>query len=86
MGEGAADALKAALTGKVSLETRRRLEVLLQKCAAPSAATLRHCRAVAALERIGTPEARVLLRTLADGPPASRLTVEARAALRRLPD
>jgi hypothetical protein len=40
--------------------------------------------AVATLEWIGTPAARALLRALADGAPRARLTVEARAALKRL--
>jgi hypothetical protein len=47
---------------------------------------MQHHRAVVALERVGTPDARALLRTLADGAPLARLTLEARAALERLPD
>ena len=45
---------------------------------------LPQCRAVAALEWIGTSAAHELLRTWADGVPRARLTIEARAALKRL--
>jgi hypothetical protein len=44
----------------------------------------RHLRAVRLLEGIGTPEARQLLKKLAEGVPEARLTQEARAALDRL--
>jgi WD40 repeat protein len=84
MGEGAVATIKMALAGKVTLETRRRLELLLHKCDATSAASLRHYRVVATLEWIGTPAARALLQTLAEGAPDARLTTEARAALKRL--
>jgi hypothetical protein len=40
---------------------------------------------VSILERIGTPEARDVVRHVATGPPASRLTREATAALERMP-
>jgi hypothetical protein len=36
------------------------------------------------LERIGTPEARLVLETLGKGDPDARLTREAKAALQRL--
>jgi WD40 repeat protein len=84
MGEGAAHLLAKALQGNVSLELRRRLEALLRKCEATSPRGLRQHRAVAALEWIGTPAARAWLRALAGGAPRARLTIEARAALRRL--
>jgi hypothetical protein len=45
---------------------------------------LQALRAVEVLERVGTPEARRLLETLAGGAPGARLTWEARAALGRL--
>jgi hypothetical protein len=38
---------------------------------------------VEVLERNGTPAARQLLATLAGGAPAARLTIEAKAALKR---
>jgi WD40 repeat protein len=81
MGEGAAHLIARALEKKVNLELRRRLEALLRKC---SALGLREHRAIATLEWIGTPAARAVLRTLAAGARDARLTVEARAALKRL--
>jgi hypothetical protein len=45
---------------------------------------LRRDRALAVLERIGTPAAREFLQTLAEGMPEARLTQEAKASLERL--
>ena len=45
---------------------------------------LQQLRGVEALERIGTPEARRLLRELAQGAPEGRVTREAKLALHRL--
>jgi hypothetical protein len=45
---------------------------------------LRTLRAVAVLERAGTPESRRLLETLAEGVPGAWLTREAKAACDRL--
>jgi WD40 repeat protein len=84
MGEGAAHLLKKALQGNVNLELRRRIERLLNRCSESSALGMQHHRAVVALEWIGTPAARALLRNLADGAPGARLTMEARTALERL--
>ena len=84
MGEGAAHLLVKALEGNGSLELRRRVRELQNKCDETSSRSMQHCRAVATLEWIGTPAARALLRTLADGAPRARLTIEARAALKRL--
>jgi WD40 repeat protein len=86
MGEGAAHLLVRALQDKVSLELRRRLEEVLRQCEATSTRSILHHRAVATLEWIGSPAARALLRTLAEGAPRARLTVEAQAALKRLKD
>jgi WD40 repeat protein len=86
LGEVAEPALRRALAGNPSLEQRRRVERLLEKATAPVTAPeqLRGLRAVEALERAGTPEARRVLETLAGGEPGARLTREARAALGRL--
>jgi hypothetical protein len=64
-------------------EIRNRLNVVLDqvKDKAPPAALVKALRVVALLEQMATPEARELLRTLADGASQARLTVEARAAL-----
>ncbi len=67
-------------------EVRRRVARLLEGIDGPlvPAALLRPLRAVAALEHIGTPAARDLLRRLAGGVAEARLTREAKAALDRL--
>jgi RNA polymerase sigma factor (sigma-70 family) len=87
LGERAEPALRKALAGKPSLEARRRLRVLLDRLegASPSAETVQQIRAVEALEHIGNLEAQRALNKLAAGPPESRLTQEARAAVPRLP-
>jgi WD40 repeat protein len=86
LGPDAEEALRAALTGEPSLEARRRIQRLLDRKVKPTTATeqLRARRALAVLERIGTPEARDLLRKLAGGAPGARLTQEAKDALKRL--
>jgi WD40 repeat protein len=84
MGEGAAHLVRQTLAGKISEELRRRLEELLRKWDATSVASLRQHRAVATLEWIDTPASRAVLQALAEGAPEARLTVEARAALKRL--
>jgi RNA polymerase sigma factor (sigma-70 family) len=78
-------ALRRALQSDPPLESRRRLEQLLQGIRDPAASveTLQVLRALAALERIASPQARELLRTLAQGAPDAYLTREARAALGR---
>jgi RNA polymerase sigma factor (sigma-70 family) len=82
LGESAATELHKALTSNPSLEIKRRIEQLLEK--APGPEQVRQVRAVEALERMGTPEARALCQALADGTTEARLTREARATLRRL--
>jgi WD40 repeat protein len=74
-----------------SLEVRDRLVRLLKRLDAgqadvPPLAEVRKRRAVAVLERIGTQDARAILRELAAGAPDARLTQAAQAALRRLDD
>jgi Tol biopolymer transport system component len=85
LGAEARPALLEALRGRPSVELRRRVELLLRKLDA-SPETLRTVRAVEVLERIGTPEARRLLRALAGGAPSAHRTREAQAALKRLAD
>ena len=79
-------ALRQALQSEPPLELRRRVEQLLQGINAPvpSVETLRVHRALAVLEHIASPQARELVRTLAQGAPDAHLTREARAALGRL--
>jgi WD40 repeat protein len=78
-------AVRQALRGNVSLETRRRLRHVLQAIeGVPPPEELRGLRAVQVLEHIGTPEAHTLLRTLAEGAVGTRRTLAAREALERL--
>jgi hypothetical protein len=78
--------LRQRLANQPSLETRRRIERLLEpldeQLATP--ARLRAGRALAALERIGSPAARDVLTELARGCPDAWLTREAELALARL--
>jgi hypothetical protein len=78
-------ALRQALKNPSSLETRRRLNRLLEKLQRPITAPdrLRDLRAVEVLEQISLPEARQLLEHLASGTSGAWLTQEARAALER---
>src|SRR5262249_49925638 len=82
----AAPALRRALGGRPALEVRKRLEGLLEKALLrpPTGPELQALRAVEALEKIASPEARQVLRGLAKGAPEARLTREAMAALGRL--
>jgi WD40 repeat protein len=75
--------LRRALEGKPSLELRRRVQAILAGPKKPLAEDLRTLRAIAVLERIGTPEAQRILEKLAEGA-ACRETQEAQAALQRL--
>jgi WD40 repeat protein len=75
--------LRRALDKKPSQEARRRLQAILAEPKRPTAEELRTLRAIAVLERIGTPEARQVLAKLADNAKA-RETSEAKAALERL--
>jgi WD40 repeat protein len=86
LGSAAAPALRRALAGGPSAEVRVQAERLLAALNGPvtSPEVLRRLRAIAALERVGTPEARGVLGRLARGDPEARETGEARAALDRL--
>jgi WD40 repeat protein len=82
LGAAAEANLRKALQG-TSLETRRRIAVLLDRIVNHewTGDELRHARAVEVLQAIGSPEARALLTRWAGGDPAAILSVEAREAL-----
>jgi WD40 repeat protein len=86
LGDLAEPMLRQALAQKLSVESRRRVEGLLEKLngTAPHSDTLRMIRAIEALERMATPEARQVLETLTKGPGEPRLNEEAKASLARL--
>jgi hypothetical protein len=86
LGELAEPALRETLAGNPSLEVRQRLTHLLEKRTAlvTDSERLRALRASEVLEHNGTPEARQVLETLAQGAPQARLTQEAKASLERL--
>jgi WD40 repeat protein len=71
--------------GKLSLETQRRIEVLLKELPLPvDSGTLQTLRAIEVLEKIGTDDARDLLKNLSEGARLAPITSEAAAALDRL--
>ena len=77
--------IQKALNGNPSLETRRRLEQVLKSLPdIPGPETIRTIRAIMALERIGTTDARGVLEALAGGAPGARETEEAKESLQRL--
>jgi WD40 repeat protein len=88
VGEQAVPALRQVLASSPPLETRKRTEELVDRLTGGTrtAEQLRLIRAVEALERIGTPEARQVLRALAQGAPGALPTREAQAALQRVKD
>jgi hypothetical protein len=69
------------LNEKPSLEVHQRIERLLARI---KPETWRDLRAVEVLERIGSPEAKQVLESLAKGAEGARLTREAKASLERL--
>ncbi len=73
--------LSKAISAAPDLETKRRLEQILDKA---TEIGFRKVRAVTVLEAIGDEGAIRVLETLAKGVPDSRQTIEARVALRRL--
>jgi hypothetical protein len=87
IGAGAEYALLGTLAGKPSAEAGRRvrslLETLQRHPTRLPANELQGLRSLEVLERIGSPEARGVLKTLAGGGEA-RLTREAKASLARL--
>jgi WD40 repeat protein len=85
LGDVAVPPLKKRLADKLSLESLRRVQRLLEKFDTEhSGEAFRPGRAVAVLEHVNTPGARQLLQALAGGAAQARLTEEARAALARL--
>jgi WD40 repeat protein len=86
LGAEAVPTLREVLAGGPSFEVRKRLESLLVHASAGNltAEELRQVRALAVLERAGTPEARKVLAALAGGRADARLTREAKASLERL--
>jgi hypothetical protein len=85
LGETAEPVLRHALEKNPSLETRRRIQLLLARLSQRplSGEALRMLRALEVLEQAG-PEGRRLLRELAGGVEEARLTREARTSLNRL--
>jgi WD40 repeat protein len=83
----AVPALKKALDGRPGPEASRRIDALLGQASDInlSLESLRLLRAVEALERMRTAEARQLLKTLAAGAPGAMLTETARSSVERLP-
>jgi WD40 repeat protein len=86
VGEQAVPALEKVRATPPSLETRNRVEGLLLRLTGGTLTPdrLRMVRAVESLERMGNPEARRLLQTLAQGATGALPTREAQAALDRL--
>jgi WD40 repeat protein len=88
LGERVESACRKALAATPSAEVRRRMAEIVEKqdrkWRKPAGDEIRSLRALEALERAGTPEARRVLQSLAAGVPEARLTAEAAAALARL--
>jgi WD40 repeat protein len=86
LGRSVEAAARKAMEKPASLEVRLRLERVLEKIhsGVGSPDVLRASRAMEVLEQAGTPEARKLLETLAQGAPEALLTREAQAVLLRL--
>ncbi|MHB1422156.1 MAG: sigma-70 family RNA polymerase sigma factor [Gemmataceae bacterium] len=84
LGWEAEPALSKVLENKPSLETRQRVKALLDDIQkqAPPPELLRRLRGIEIMEHIGTPEARKVIASLADG--TTRLAHEAQAALERM--
>src|SRR5262249_32850079 len=84
LGEGTVPALRKALEGKPAVETRRRVEELLERLTDLSPQRLQVARAIEVLEAVGNREALRVLEKLAGGLPGARTTEEAAAASKRL--
>ncbi len=88
MGKNAEPVLRQALTMKLPLEVRLRLDRLLKKIAGPvaplTAEQVRVLRALEVLEQSATPQARQVLHIVAKQAPETILRQHAQAALERL--
>ena len=87
LGPMARSALDKVKKAQPSLETRRRVEELLERLdisQTPAPRALQASRAVEVLEHIGDAEARQVLQTLAQGAPDAALTKDAKDSLERL--
>lgn len=84
LGKSVEKDLKKALEATPSAEVKERIEKLLGLVLKPAAANPTESRAVELLERIGTAEAKAELTKLAGGDPASLMTQDAAATLKRL--
>lgn len=86
-GFDAADALRQALANAPATEAKRRIEGLLNRLnKGGSPERLRALRAIEVLERIGSPQARDVLRSLAGKSLPPQLDEEVQASLRRMGD
>jgi hypothetical protein len=84
LGPRAWPTLREAMEKGPSAEVRKRLSRLLDENRQPSEVELRGQRCIRVLEWAGDVPARELLKTLSGGDPTASLTVEAKAALRRI--
>jgi hypothetical protein len=88
IGEQALPAIRKAMEGSTSREERRRLQSLLAELASNPGAVDRPTQqalwGIELLEQMGTPPARAILQTLADGAQRSWITQEAQISLQRL--
>jgi hypothetical protein len=82
--DGAEAVLREALGGELPAESRRRVEQILAGLDEPAGGRLPDVRAVEVLERVGSPDAKGLLKRLADGAGGERLTREAAGSLVRV--
>jgi hypothetical protein len=87
MAELVRSALEKALSAKPTLETRQRIEGILQKLEGPVRRPdlLRGLRALEVLERIGTSEARKVVQRIASGASDAIVTQDAKETLARMP-
>jgi hypothetical protein len=87
LGDLAVATLRRLQTDGLSAEQGARVKKILAAALdpiLPAGETLRQVRAVAVLEKFGTPEAKKLLADLAGGAPDARMTKEAIISLTRL--